>query len=321
MDKLHIAIVHRVPLPAKRYGGTERTLWWLAQAFNEMGHRVSLVLPQGSQCPFATVIPFSSPDQVEGLIPKDADVVQATYLLKTSKPFLMTMNGNAFPGEKFHPNTVFVSRDHARRHKSEAFVYPCVRPEDYPALEPEAKEPFCMFLAKARWKVKNVKGAIDVSRAAGVPIRIIGGWRPSLSRKVRWLGWVDDERKKQTLKNGSALLFPVRWHEPFGVAIFEAMVTGSPVFGTPYGSLPELVPEGTGFLSSHTSELANALKKYDQYDRQAIRKYVLDHYTPRHMAEKYLEYSLHVMSGKTLNPHEPEALTKVSPLTLLDWEY
>jgi glycosyltransferase involved in cell wall biosynthesis len=269
------------------------------------------------------VITYSSfRSEVAALIPKDADVVHGTdgFNVRTPKPFLITMNGNGFPGDKYHPNTVFVSRDHARRHKSEMYVYASVNPDDYPALQPDAKEPFCFFLAKARWKVKNVKGAIAVARSADVPIQIIGGWRPSFSRKVKWLGWISDTQKKETLRRGSALLFPVRWPEPFGLALMEAMVTGSPVFGTPYGSLPELITEETGFLSNKKAELAGALKKYAQYDRQKIRNHVLNHYTHRHMAEKYLEYYMHVISGKTLNPHEPEALTTVSPLTLLDWQ-
>ena len=323
MNKLHIAIIHRGVVPAKTYGGTERTIWWLTQALSELGHRVTLILPRGSHSPFAEVIAFSQfRAQVADLVPRDADVVHAMdgFNEKVEKPLLITMNGNGFPGDKYHPNTVFVSRDHARRHKSDMFVYASVNPDDYPPLEPQAKEPFCFFLAKARWKVKNVKGAIAVARAAGVPLQIIGGWRPSFSRKVKWLGWVSDTQKKETLRRGSALLFPVRWHEPFGLALMEAMVTGSPVFGTPYGSLPELITEQTGFLSLKKTDLAGALKNYSQYDRQVIRNYVLNHFTHRHMAEKYLEYYRHVMSGKTLNPHEPEALTTRSPLTLLDWQ-
>ena len=41
----------------------------------------------------------------------------------------------------------------------------------------------------------------------------------------------------------------MRWHEPFGIALIEALYFGCPVFGTPYGSLPEIVEEGVqGFL-------------------------------------------------------------------------
>jgi glycosyltransferase involved in cell wall biosynthesis len=324
MDQLHIAIVHNAVVPVNKYGGTERTIWWLTQALSELGHRVTLILPTGSYCPFAEKVITYPPFRrtVADLIPEDVDMVHATdgFKEKIKKPLLITMNGNGFPGDKYHPNTVFVSRDHARRHKSEMFVYACVNPDDYPALLPEAKEPFCFFLAKARWKVKNVRGAIQTARKAEVPIRIIGGWRPTFSRNVKWLGWVSDDQKKETLRKGSALLFPVRWHEPFGVALMEAMVTGSPVFGTPYGSLPELITEETGFLSNEKNELAAKLKSYTRYDRKAIRQYVLNRFTHRHMAERYLEYYHRVISGKTLNPQEPEALTKVSPLKLLEWQ-
>ena len=47
-----------------------------------------------------------------------------------------------------------------------------------------------------------------------------------------------------SLLNASrGLIFPVRWHEPFGLAVIESLYFGCPVFATPYGALPELVQE------------------------------------------------------------------------------
>jgi len=321
-NNLHIAIVHDRPLPALKYGGTERVIWWLTQTLISLGHRVTLIAPENTHCRFANVItrPSKSP-LVNDLIPPSADVVHsfATLDEEISKPLIVTIGGNGKPGEKFHPNTVFVSKNHAGRHGSDAFVYNGLNPDEYPVPTKDEKENFCFFLAKARWKVKNVKGAIKVARSADMPLKIMGGWRPSLNKKIMWLGMIGGEKKMNTLKRGSYLLFPVRWNEPFGLAIIESLVTGSPVFGTPYGSLPELVKEEYGFLSKNSTDIASALKRSDQYSIENCRNYVLDNFTNRHMAEKYLNFYEHVLQGKYISKREPETILKSHPEELLDF--
>ncbi|MEK6580584.1 MAG: glycosyltransferase, partial [Bdellovibrionota bacterium] len=125
-----------------------------------------------------------------------------------------------------------------------------------------------VFLAKASWKVKNLTGAVQIARSTGLNLEVLGSrdlpWPLSVTKKlwfkgVRYRGMVDDGEKRAVLKNARALLFPVRWHEPFGIAITEALASGCPVFGTPYGSLPELVPQDVGCLSTQASDLAHAL--------------------------------------------------------------
>lgn len=323
MATLNIAIIHNAVIPAKAYGGTERVLWWLIQALSKLGHHVTLIAPAGSYCPFAQVITYPRYCRtLADLVPSNTDIIHSTEFFQetTDRPLILTLNGNGYPGDTYHPNTVFVSKDHARRHNSSVYVHNGINPDEYPDFKEAEKESFCYFLAKARWRVKNVSGAIEVARMAGIPIRIVGGWRPSFTSNVKWLGMTGGERKLHTLQMGSALLFPVRWHEPFGIAIIEAMITGSPVFGTPYGSLPELVTPETGFLSYHRNELAEALSNYAQYNRRDIRQHILNNFTHMHMATQYLELYKKVINGESLNALAPKALTTISPQNLLAWE-
>jgi len=74
------------------------------------------------------------------------------------------------------------------------------------------------------------------------------------------------------------LLFPVLWNEPFGIALIESLYFGCPVIGTPYGSLPELIPKEVGFLSSKKDELVIAVKNIDAYDRTTCNRYVMDNF-------------------------------------------
>ncbi len=67
------------------------------------------------------------------------------------------------------------------------------------------------------------------------------------------------------LNQSKGLIFPVLWHEPFGLAITESLFYGCPIFGTPYGALPEIVQSEYGFLSNDSKELINAIKEVKKY--------------------------------------------------------
>ena len=313
---MHVAIVHDTKIPTSHYGGTERVVWWLAKALVKLNHRVTLIVPKGSTCDFASIIERPSNDpRINPLIPKDVNIVHTSSTLheKISKPFLSTIHGNGQVGEKFHSNSVFISKDHASRHNSSAFVYNGLDIEEYPEINPALKENFCYFLAKASWGIKNVRGAIKISKLAKKDLKIVGGYRPTLGKRVKWLGMLGGEKKNEILKKGSALINPVLWCEPFGLSIIEALLTGSPVFGTPYGSLPELIGEEYGFLSTSSAKLAGALQKSDEYNSETCRKYILEKFTNIHMANSYLNYYEHILSGKLLSKEEPKTLSKESP--------
>jgi glycosyltransferase involved in cell wall biosynthesis len=43
------------------------------------------------------------------------------------------------------------------------------------------------------------------------------------------------------LRDAAALLFPVRWPEPFGLIMLEALACGTPVLASNGGSVPEVI--------------------------------------------------------------------------------
>ncbi|MFZ6034620.1 MAG: glycosyltransferase [Patescibacteria group bacterium] len=50
-------------------------------------------------------------------------------------------------------------------------------------------------------------------------------------------------------KHSKLLLFPIKWEEPFGLVMLEAMACGTPVVAFSRGSVPEVIKDGkTGFL-------------------------------------------------------------------------
>ena len=328
---MHILLYHNAVIPPPKYGGTERVIYYLAKALALLGNRVSLIAREGSVVPGVEVIPLpknNAPDW-QTLIPKSTDIL---HLWSTPGnlpriPFLVTIEGNGQVRERFHPNTVFVSAKHAANHGSENFVHNGIDPEDF--QWDEKKDDYFVFLAKANWKVKNLKGAIELSRAANIPLEVMGSreWPLQIHRLfprwggVHYRGMVGDIEKRQVLRKAKALLFPVLWHEPFGVAIIEALASGCAVFGTPYGSLPEIITPEVGKLSSSADDLLMALSQFD-YSPSACRKRVYEGFTHINMAEKYLTYYKRILDKGTLqtNGKEVQALSSVPPETLLPWQ-
>src|SRR5690606_35207458 len=90
---------------------------------------------------------------------------------------------------------------------------------------------------------------------------------------VEFIGEIDESQKSEFLGNALALLFPVDWPEPFGLAMIEAMACGTPVIAYPEGAVPEVIDPGvTGFLVRSIAEAVAAIDEVQRLDRAAIRR-------------------------------------------------
>ena len=305
---MNILIVQNSVFPALLYGGTERVLWYLAHELHKMGHNVSLLCKSGSECPFAKCITYNPQKHINEQIPDNIDVIHfnTSELGYTGgKPYVVTVHGNY--NEVVPKNAIFVSRNHAERHGSENYVYNGLDWDDYGELNTSSPREYYHFLGKAAWRVKNVRGAIDiVKHLSGEKLYVLGGtrlnfkmgFRLTLSPRVRFKGMVGGKEKVDLLQHSKGLIFPVKWDEPFGLAITESLYCGCPVFGTPYGSLPELVPNEVGFLTEDMPKMVEHLKYHYDYNPVRCHEYARDLFNSRIMAERYLEYYERVLRGE-----------------------
>jgi glycosyltransferase involved in cell wall biosynthesis len=312
-----VRIVQVVPsvLPAPRYGGTERVVWWLTRALADQGHAVVLLADAGTRCDFAEVKVRDPAGAIEGQIPGDADVVHFHYPYAGSidKPFIVTIHANGTPADKLHHNAVFISRDHARRHGSDVFVYNGIDPAEYGVPILDNTRDYFHFLGKAAWRVKNVRGAIRIARKADVRLAVLGGYRFNLNmgfrftldRNVSFHGMVGGAQKNRLLNGSRGLIFPVQWHEPFGLAVVESLYFGCPVVATPFGALPELVPPEVGVLSDRFDELVDAVRHVEGLSRVRCHEWVQEHFTARIMAARYVKLYERVVAGESLNRVTP----------------
>jgi glycosyltransferase involved in cell wall biosynthesis len=97
-------------------------------------------------------------------------------------------------------------------------------------------------------------------------------------RRVRFVGEVGGARKKNLFAGARALLVPIRWPEPFGMVIIEALVCGTPVLAFDEGAVTELVDDGvTGFIVEDEAAMVAALRSVKQIDPAACRRWVAEH--------------------------------------------
>ena len=112
---------------------------------------------------------------------------------------------------------------------------------------------------------------------------------PFLSPTVEYYPNVAGAQKARLISRAAAGIFPLQWSEPFGLAMVECMVAGTPVVALRVGSTPELIEEGvTGFLAEDVDDLVKAVNRLDEIDRVRCANVARERFSPRHMAERYL---------------------------------
>lgn len=326
---MNILIANNTVIPVSKYGGTERVIWYLGKELVKKGHRVTYLVKKGSSCDFAKVIFLEENQPLSRQIPADTDVVHLNFPPgePIEKPYLVTVHGNRNDLRPLDRNAVFVSRSHAERHGSDSFIYNGLDWSDYGKVNLSDKKNYFHFLGNAAWRVKNVAGAIAlVKQIEGARLKVLGGhrlnfrmgFRFTTSPRVRFYGMIGGEEKLDLLRYSKGLIFPVRWHEPFGLALTESMYFGCPVFGTPYGALPEIVTKEVGFLSNELTELREAIAHLEDFSPKKCHERTVEHFNSRKMADEYEKTYDAVLKGQYLNERNP-VLKEIQTQKFLDW--
>jgi glycosyltransferase involved in cell wall biosynthesis len=160
---------------------------------------------------------------------------------------------------------------------------------------------YCLFLGRMS-PDKGAHRAVVAAEKAGVPLVMIGKMReawefeyfetyvkPELSDDIQYLGEVPHEQKIELLANASAMLFPIRWNEPFGMVMIEAMACGTPVVAFPEGAAPEVVDHGrTGFLVDSEEEMADAIGRLGEINRADCRAAVEGYFSTERMVAEHI---------------------------------
>ena len=181
--------------------------------------------------------------------------------------------------------------------------------------------------------VKGAHRAIEAARLAGRTLVLAGPVQPGQERyfreqvephldrsRVRYLGEVVGVAKQQLYANAAALLMPVRWREPFGMVMVEALACGTPVIAFPEGAAAEIVIDGeNGLLVANEAEMARAVASLGSIDPRRCRASVAQRYDPAVTAAAYERiYRQAIAATRTHEPAaiSPQALPHASTVTM-----
>jgi glycosyltransferase involved in cell wall biosynthesis len=176
---------------------------------------------------------------------------------------------------------------------------------------------------------KGIDRAIAIARTVGIPLRIAAKVdrvdeayfrseiEPLLQGPgVEYIGEIDDRHKSKFLGEACALLFPIAWPEPFGLAMIEAMACGTPVLAFRRGAVCEVVDEGvTGHVVDDMEEAVGMLERVLVLDRGRVRQRFEERFLVSRMAHDYVriyERLIGQPAGRTSERPAPAATAKAN---------
>ena len=114
--------------------------------------------------------------------------------------------------------------------------------------------------------------------------------KPILRSNTEIVGELTLDEKSELIKNAKAVLMPIQWPEPFGLVMIEAMVCGTPCIAWRNGSVPEVIDDGkTGFIVESVDEMVEAVRRLDEIDPAACRKWVEERFAAPIMVANYVK--------------------------------
>jgi len=148
---------------------------------------------------------------------------------------------------------------------------------------------------------KGPHRAIAAARAVDAPLVLAGVIQPGQQAffdrevaphidgtRVRFVGEIGGPAKQSLFARARGLLMPIRWDEPFGMVMLEALACGTPVIAFPEGAVSEIVINGrTGFLVDDERAMADAIGHLPRIAARDCRDWVRQHCDGEAVAAAY----------------------------------
>ncbi|HSU77735.1 MAG TPA: glycosyltransferase family 4 protein [Burkholderiales bacterium] len=304
-------------VPPKLYGGTERVVSYLTEELVRLGHDVTLFASGDSEtaAPLALMLERVRAQAEEfDILHFHLQHVHLPLFRPLARRTVTTVHGRVDPAElaplyREFSEMPLVSISTAQRRPLPfanwvATVHHGLAREVCPfnpAFNHSARGGYFAFLGRVSPE-KGLERAIEIARRAGVRLRIAAKIDAAdeeyFEREIvpllaapgmEFIGEVNEAQKPAFLGNATALVFPIDWPEPFGLAMIEAMSCGTPVIAWRHGSVPEVVEDGrSGFIVDSMPEALAALDKAARLDRLGVRTRFEERFSAARMAQDYL---------------------------------
>jgi glycosyltransferase involved in cell wall biosynthesis len=145
-------------------------------------------------------------------------------------------------------------------------VYP---PIETAKLSPELEATGDYYISLSRLhENKRVSEAIRAANDRGFQLKVLGRGQEEkelaelAGSTVEMLGWVEGERKRELLSGASAMISCCR-NEDFGMAVVEAIASGTPVITVDEGMPAYTVADGERGITYERGRLWHAIERYE----------------------------------------------------------
>jgi glycosyltransferase involved in cell wall biosynthesis len=336
--------------PPRHYGPWESVASLLTEGLVSRGHDVTLFATADSQtsgilhavCPRGyeedrDLIPkvweclhiaelFEHGDAYD-IIHNHFDYLPLTYSGLTTTPLVTTIHGFSSPGilpvyQKYNPRVFYVSISDADRSPDLDYIKTIHHGIDIQLFDFQpVPDDYLLFFGRIH-NDKGARQALEIARVCGKKLIVAGIIQDQAyydrylaphidGDTVTYVGSVGPAARNRLLGKASALLHPIRFDEPFGLAVVESMACGTPVIAFKRGSMPEIIEnDKNGFLVDTVEEAIDAVAHIPAIDRVDCRRHVEQHFTAERMVQDYLQVYETILDAKNpdkgLGRSEPE---------------
>jgi glycosyltransferase involved in cell wall biosynthesis len=293
--------------------GVDVTLF--ATADSKTAGRLASVVPRGysedpdsnpkvSECLHIAHV-FERADEFD-IIHNSFDFLPLTYSELVETPVLTTIHGFSSPlilavYQRYNATSAYVAISNSDRDPTLDYLATIHHGIDTDAFALQASAgQYLLFFGRIH-PDKGTVEAIDVAARCGIPLVIAGIVQdqryfdelvaPRIDDDtVSFVGAAGPDERSELLGGALALLHLIRFDEPFGYSVVEAMACGTPVIAFDRGSMPELIADGaTGLLVDDIDGAVSAVTAAGTLDRAAIREYAVERFGVARMVDAYLD--------------------------------
>lgn len=247
------------------------------------------------------------------IIHNNFDFLPLTYSRLIKTPMVTTIHGFSSPKiipvyKKYNSTTHYVSISNSDRNPELEYiatVYNGINIDEF--IFSREPEDYLLFFGRIH-PDKGTYEAIEIAKKSKRKLIISGliqdqdyfkhKIKPYINNNdIVFVGNSGPEDRLRLLSKAFALLHPIRFPEPFGLSVVEAMACGTPVIAFNLGSMPELIlHEKTGFLVSNINEATEAIKNISSINRNKCTEWVSSMFSRQKMVESYLNVYKKILS-------------------------
>lgn len=108
--------------------------------------------------------------------------------------------------------------------------------------------------------------------------------------RIEYIGTITGEEKLKYFAKAKGFVFPIDWEEPFGMAVIDALASGTPVVAFNKGAMPEIIEHGvTGFIAEDYDEFKAYMRRVSELKPRNCRKSVKERFSTDALSENYLK--------------------------------